>query len=109
MNFTKFVILMVLKQCLLACIVLFISHTVFAIESLRTKVSHVLDEQNLVGASWAIIDGVNKHTDAVGLFNAEDNTPLLDIHKVQVGSITKTLVAAGTLSLVTKGLLSLVK
>ena len=61
----------------------------------------------LVGASWAIIDGSETHTGAVGLFNAQDNTLLLDIHKVQVDSITKILVAAGTLSLVTKGLLSL--
>jgi CubicO group peptidase (beta-lactamase class C family) len=98
---------MVLNSGLLSCFLLFISHSVFAIESLRTKVNVVLEEQNLVGASWAIIDGLETHTDAVGLFNADDNTLLLGIHKVQVGSITKTLMAAGTLSLVTEELLSL--
>jgi CubicO group peptidase (beta-lactamase class C family) len=98
---------MYVNRCLLTCMFLSISHSAFSIESLRSKVSIVLNEQGLVGASWAIIDGVGSHTDAVGLFNVEANIPLLDRHKVQVGSITKTLVAAGTLSLVTDGMLSL--
>jgi CubicO group peptidase (beta-lactamase class C family) len=100
-----------LKSGLLTCLFLLVgqslSQSLFAAESLRTKVSYVLNEQNLVGASWSIIDGLETHTDAVGIFNTEDNTLLLDIHKVQVGSITKTLMAAGTLSLVTEGILSL--
>jgi CubicO group peptidase (beta-lactamase class C family) len=98
---------MYLNWCLFTGMFLFVSHSAFSIGTLRSNVSLVLKEQGLVGASWAIIDGVETHTDAVGLFNAEANTPLLDRHKVQVGSITKTLVAAGTLSLVTDGMLSL--
>jgi CubicO group peptidase (beta-lactamase class C family) len=107
MQFTRAGLLTVLNSYLLCCILLMLSHSVSAIETLHTKVSSVLRQQNLVGASWAIIDGLEKQTGAVGLFNTDDNTLLLDIHKVQVGSITKTLVATGTLSLVTQGLLSL--
>ena len=72
--------------------------------SLPRQMLAVLDEEQLVGASWATVapDG-SIVTGAAGQSDGRRGTPLEPDHKVQIGSITKTLVAVGTLRLVTEG------
>ena len=72
--------------------------------SLPGDIAAVLAEEGLVGAVWATLapDG-SIITGAAGLKDARRGAPLDADHKVQIGSITKTLIAMGTLRLVTEG------
>ncbi|NQZ12821.1 MAG: beta-lactamase family protein, partial [Algicola sp.] len=74
---------------------------------LHKQVQQVLDEENLVGASWALIDHEQITLGSVGFANKAKNIALLPSNKLHVGSITKTLLASGVLVLVSAGELSL--
>lgn len=67
----------------------------------------VLQEQGLAGATWALVtpDGVT--TGAEGLADISKGSPMRPDHRVQMGSVTKTVLATGILRLVTMGRVSL--
>lgn len=66
-----------------------------------------LRTQGLQGAVWALIGPDGTQTGAAGLRNAATGVAMNADDRVQVGSVTKSLVATGMLRLVTEGRLSL--
>ena len=74
---------------------------------LHTKLETALEEEGLVGVVWTAVTPDRIATGAAGIADAEYKDLLSTNSKVQVGSITKTLVAAGVLRLVTEGRLTL--
>lgn len=71
--------------------------------SLRLKIERLLKDEGLTGAVWSIVDSLgNFEVDAVGVSNYETGKVLRPTHKVQVGSITKTLIAVAILRLATE-------
>ncbi|OHU95392.1 hypothetical protein BIW53_11825 [Pseudoalteromonas byunsanensis] len=75
--------------------------------TLEMKVNQVLTQEGLVGASWALVDGEKSYLGASGFSNQREQTKLTTQHKTHVGSITKTVMAAGVLALVSDGQLQL--
>ncbi|MFN0181242.1 MAG: serine hydrolase domain-containing protein [Gemmatimonadales bacterium] len=78
------------------------------VADLGSAMSRALEEEGLVGAVWALvrIDG-SVVTGAAGLADAATGRALRASDRVQVGSITKTLLATGVLRLVTERRLAL--
>jgi CubicO group peptidase (beta-lactamase class C family) len=74
---------------------------------LRAQMEQSLEVEGLTGAVWSLVhaDGTIT-TDAAGLKNASTGELLSADHQVHVGSVTKTLIAAGILRLVSEGRLS---
>lgn len=66
-------------------------------------IARLLREQALQGAVWTTLD---RHG-AAGVSDARTSKPMLVSHRVQVGSIAKTVLAVGVLRLVSEGRLSL--
>lgn len=77
------------------------------IETLETRLQNALHQEKLIGASWSIIDNDIISTGALGLKNFDNNTKLSAKSKIQIGSITKTLIATGVLRLVSQNKLNL--
>lgn len=76
--------------------------------SLRIKMKILLKEEGLTGAVWSVVDSSgNIQIDAAGVNNHLTGRLLRATDKVQVGSITKTLLALGILRLATEAKLSL--
>lgn len=76
--------------------------------ALPVQMAGMLERQALVGASWMLLTpGHGIVTGAAGLRAAGHPAPLLPDDRMQVGSITKVVLAAGILRLVTQGRLSL--
>ena len=75
--------------------------------SLATRIERALNEEGLVGMTWALVWPESTSVAAAGRHDARTGAPLLPGHRVQVGSVTKTLIATGILRLVTEGRLSL--
>jgi CubicO group peptidase (beta-lactamase class C family) len=68
----------------------------------------LLSEQQLTGAVWATISESGEiRTGATGYKNASSRTLLSPTDKVHVGSVSKTVLAAGFLRLATQGLIDL--
>ncbi|UHQ21185.1 beta-lactamase family protein [Lysobacter sp. 5GHs7-4] len=74
---------------------------------LDADLSATLRQQGLTGATWAVVDPQGVRVGAAGLKDARTGEPLRADHKVQVGSVTKTLLATGVLRLVSEGRLRL--
>lgn len=74
---------------------------------LHAAMERTLREEKLVGAVWAVLTPGETATGAAGLKNARRGEPLTSASKVQIGSLTKTLIATGVLRLVMEGRLSL--
>ncbi|WBS03062.1 serine hydrolase [Pseudoduganella sp. SL102] len=74
-----------------------------AATSLAPRVAALLQAQRLEGAVWSTLDTHG----AAGISDARSRAPMRVDHRVQVGSIAKTLLAAGILRLVTEGRLAL--
>jgi CubicO group peptidase (beta-lactamase class C family) len=70
---------------------------------LTTSIETAIVEEGLVGATWALVTPEGTTTGAAGLSNARAKRPMSPEHRVQVGSVAKTLVATGVLALVTHG------
>ncbi|MDJ1473483.1 serine hydrolase domain-containing protein [Cytophagaceae bacterium DM2B3-1] len=78
------------------------AQTVFA--QLKQAIQKSLAEQELTGVVWSIVDSDGRiRTDCVGLKNTSTKEPLQPTDKVHVGSIAKTVLAAGILHLATEG------
>lgn len=77
-------------------------------EALKEKIKTLLAEQKLSGAVWATVsDSGEVNTDASGCKNVSTKILLNPTAKVQVGSVCKTIVAAGFLRMATLGLVKL--
>lgn len=74
---------------------------------LLTELEIALEEEELVGVVWTAVTPDGIATAAAGLADAERKKPLSANSRVQVGSITKTLIAAGVLRLITEERLTL--
>jgi CubicO group peptidase (beta-lactamase class C family) len=70
---------------------------------LKASVEAALVEEGLVGATWALVTPEGTSTGAAGLSDTSRQRPMSPDHRVQVGSVAKTLVATGVLMLVTQG------
>ncbi|GGE66106.1 hypothetical protein GCM10011317_24240 [Niveispirillum cyanobacteriorum] len=66
-----------------------------------------LREQGLTGAVWALVTPEGVATGAAGLADAGTGEAMRPDHRVQMGSVTKTVLATGVLRLVTMSRLSL--
>jgi|GEM_PF-94002 len=73
----------------------------------QAQMATLLQQQQLTGVVWSTVtpDGIS--TGAAGIADSDQQTLLRPDHKVQVGSIAKTLMAVGILQLVSEGKLSL--
>lgn len=77
-------------------------------EALKPSIARLLAEQQLSGAVWAIVsDSHGIVTDALGYRNLRTREPLRPTDKVHVGSVSKTILAAGLLRMATLGQLDL--
>lgn len=74
---------------------------------LHAAMERALREEGLVGVVWATVAPGETATGAAGLKNAHRGEPLTSASKVQIGSVTKTLIATGVFRLVTEGRLRL--
>ncbi|MEZ0451807.1 serine hydrolase domain-containing protein [Sphingobacterium thalpophilum] len=83
------------------CILLFTIPIAFG-QSIHTKIDQLLQEQKLVGAVYTIVDHHDISCFASGLKNLKTGEKLDKNTKVNVGSITKTLLALGILRLATE-------
>ncbi len=73
-------------------------------DTLQTAMNRLLIEQHITGAIWTLVtDGGTIHVDCAGLANKDVKQPLSTSSKVQIGSITKTILAMGILRLATEG------
>jgi len=76
--------------------------------ALKEKIKTLLAEQKLPGAVWATVsDSGAIHTDVHGYKNTSTKMLLSPADKVHVGSVCKTIVAAGFLRMATQGLIDL--
>lgn len=66
---------------------------------LNQQLKNALQQEELKGASWSVVDNGVISTGAVGVKNAATSKKLTPEHKIQIGSITKTLIATGILRL----------
>lgn len=73
------------------------------VQDVGTEIANLLPKQGLQGAVWTTLDKQG----AAGVSNARTGTPMHVAHRVQVGSIAKTVLALGILRLVSQGRLSL--
>ncbi len=77
-------------------------------DKLNQKISKLLKEQNLTGCVWSIVDTTGKiYSDCEGLNNAETKKKFKHTDKVNVGSITKTVLAVGILHLATESIIKI--
>ncbi|MEP1097123.1 MAG: serine hydrolase domain-containing protein [Cyclobacteriaceae bacterium] len=75
-------------------------------DSLASELRTILVEQNLTGAAWSVVSDSLITTGACGLKNAVTGEKLREEDKIQIGSVTKTLIAAGILRMASLGLLN---
>ena len=76
-------------------------------DGLRADLQTLLDQQQLAGAIVATQEGEQGQVLALGQFNTATRQPLRSEHRVQVGSVTKTVLSLAVLRLVSQGRLSL--
>lgn len=74
-----------------------------AAQDLTPQIAALLRQQSLEGAVWTTLDAEG----AAGVSDAHSGSPMRAEHRVQVGSIAKTMLALGILKLVSEGRLSL--
>ncbi len=72
-------------------------------DTLTAKVARALVEEGLVGVTWSLVTPAQVTLGAAGVRDLETGAPLSPYDRVQVGSVAKTIVAAGVLVLVTAG------
>lgn len=77
-------------------------------EKLNEKIQTLIQEQKLSGAVWTVVNGEGEFkTDAFGYKNMTTKEKLDSTHKMLVGSIAKTVIAAGFLRMATLGIINL--
>lgn len=75
--------------------------------NLTHEISNELEKQGLTGAVWSLVNDSTIETGAAGLKNAQLGDLMEVSHQVQIGSVTKTLIATGILRLVSQSKLDL--
>ena len=73
----------------------------------QAQMAALLQQEQLTGVVWSTVTPAGISTGAAGIADSEQQTVMRPDHKVQVGSIAKTLIAVGILRLVSEGKLSL--
>jgi CubicO group peptidase (beta-lactamase class C family) len=76
-------------------------------DPLTRSIETALVEEDLVGATWALVTPDGTTIGAAGLNDASRQRPMSPDDRVQVGSVAKTLLATGVLQLVTLGRIDL--
>jgi CubicO group peptidase (beta-lactamase class C family) len=76
-------------------------------ESLEETIARALSEEGLVGATWALVMPDETVLGAAGSSDVSTGRPMTPKHRVQVGSVAKTLIAVGVLRLATEGRVAL--
>ena len=75
---------------------------------LKQEIEQALEEEGLTGAVWAVIDSDGEIAfDAVGVKNLRTKERLKPTDKIHIGSVTKTVLAAGILRLVSESKIDL--
>jgi CubicO group peptidase (beta-lactamase class C family) len=74
---------------------------------LQPRMAVLLQQQQLTGVIWSTVTPEGIRTGAAGIADSDQQSLLRADHKMQVGSIAKTLIAVGILRLVSEGKLSL--
>lgn len=92
---------------LLLCFLLLLATTLPARAEVAGEMAAALREQGLTGAVWALVTPEGVATGGAGLADAGTGAAMWPDHRVQMGSVTKTVLATGVLRLVTLGRLSL--
>ncbi|WOJ92131.1 serine hydrolase domain-containing protein [Congregibacter variabilis] len=104
---SKFQIALSLPRIRLLCGLSLFLTTMLASPAFPSQLDSILKEESLPGVAWATIDANTVETGGNGYAELADERPMTAATKVQVGSVTKTLVAVGVLRLVSTGQLSL--
>lgn len=97
-------------QTLMLAVLLFFPHGVLAFQSpsLHGDIAATLEAQGLAGAVWATLDPETGIViDAAGVRDSRTGRSLRPDDRVHIGSVTKTLLAAGVLRLVSQDRLAL--
>lgn len=76
-------------------------------EGLKGKLQQLLEEEQLTGMAWSVLSDSSISLGALGLRNGETGEPLQTGDKIQIGSVTKTLIATGILQMATQNLLGI--
>lgn len=92
---------------LLLCFLLLLATILPVRAEVAGEMAAALREQGLTGAVWALVTPEGVATGAAGLADAGTGAAMRPDHRVQMGSVTKTVLATGVLRLVTMGRLSL--
>lgn len=72
-----------------------------------TAEERILQEEKLSGIAWSLVAGDRSVTGAAGRSNVQTGTSMRADDRIHIGSVTKTLLAAGILRLVSEGRLNL--
>lgn len=75
--------------------------------TLEQQIQTVLDDMSLAGISWATVDGQQSKIGSAGFANLKQQLPMQNTDKVNVGSVSKSVLAMCVLRLITIGELSL--
>jgi CubicO group peptidase (beta-lactamase class C family) len=75
--------------------------------NLQANIERALREEGLTGIVWALVSPAGDSVGAAGLANADLAEPMTGSKRVQIGSVSKTVLATGVLKLITSGQLSL--
>lgn len=92
-----------MKKLLSLFVLLLTAQPLHAMPDMSSRFAALLQEQQLDGAVWTTLDD----TGAAGVSNAQTRAPMQAGQRVHVGSIVKTVLAAGILRLATQHRLSL--
>lgn len=93
---------------LLLAAFLWFSTTAVSAENLQIEIKELLQQEDLVGATWSLLPGDGSiSVSAAGFSNAESREPMTRDHRVLVGSIAKVVLSTGVLRLVSEDRLSL--
>lgn len=77
-------------------------------EQLKEQINALLERQHLAGSIWSVVTGNGQiETGSSGMKNMQTKQELTQTDKMLVGSVAKTLVAAGFLRMATKGIINL--
>lgn len=90
---------------------LFLLHSNVLLSGTKTEfeqeISKVIAEESLTGIVWSTVSNNNVVVGSAGLSNSSTQSAMNAYHKVQVGSVTKAVLAIGVMRLITTGKLSL--
>ncbi|AOT06837.1 serine hydrolase domain-containing protein [Pseudoalteromonas luteoviolacea] len=73
----------------------------------RQQIEQTIQEQKIAGITWTLLNEGQIQIGSTGLANIEKGFVMHDSQKMQIGSVTKAVLAVGILQLVSEGKLSL--